>query len=677
MSTARFLPALPVVLAWVLWAHNSGGYFPRSWYPGALGGLVLLAGMALAGRRAVPRSRAVALALALLAGLVAWSYLSLLWSDAPGDGLTSSNKLLVLLLGAWVLALLPWTPRSAATLLMLWVAGVTAVCAISLVEAHGTDRIGDFFIEGRYLDPIGYANGVAALPAMALFGALVLASRRSTPLLVRPLLVGASVLLLEFTILPQSRGSLIGLIVAFPLFVLLAPERLRLVLPALAVAGCTLLALDQILDVYDVATLATVGIENPPPVGPVVDSAAEAMAWTSLLGVGAGGVLVLLDRTVRPGPAGERRLRLGGTVAVVLCALAGVGVAAVNAGSIWDKLDETWHTFRYGGDEDQVATPGQRFTTVYGDQRYDYFSVAFEAFEDRPLTGIGAGAYERRFTRDREGEKPSRYAHDFWLRILGELGLVGFLLLIGFLVAGPGRAAWQRRRAGPEQAAVVAACVCASAYFFVHASFDWLDEFPALAGPAFALPLVALSLVAAVEEAEAPAAQRVAARRWRRPVLAVLGVVGLLAAALAVVPAYVAARYDDRAAAAWTDKPQLAFHDLERAADLAPLSARPPLRAATLAVELGRLDEARDHFAESLEREDTWYGHLGLGMIASIQGKKALARREIRIAYGLNREDPFVSEAFHRVRRGRKVDPATFNRDVEELNRDRFTHPDN
>ena len=53
--------------------------------------------------------------------------------------------------------------------------------------------IGRFFIEGRYLDPIGYANGVSALPAMALFPAFVLAYRRETPALLRPLALAASV----------------------------------------------------------------------------------------------------------------------------------------------------------------------------------------------------------------------------------------------------------------------------------------------------------------------------------------------------------------------------------------------------------------------------------------------------------------------------------------------------
>jgi tetratricopeptide (TPR) repeat protein len=146
---------------------------------------------------------------------------------------------------------------------------------------------------------------------------------------------------------------------------------------------------------------------------------------------------------------------------------------------------------------------------------------------------------------------------------------------------------------------------------------------------------------------------------------------------LAVGPAYLATRYDDRAARTWTANPAAAFRDLDRASDLAPLSARPELRAGTLAVDLDQLGRARRHFEASLDREDTWYAHLSLALIASQEGKKAQARREIEIALTLNREDRFVSEAFRRIRRGRRLDPAAFNKDIEELNRDRFTRPDN
>jgi tetratricopeptide (TPR) repeat protein len=663
-AAAPFLPALPVVVAWVLWGHYNGGYFMRSWYPGALGAIALLTALVVARRRALPASPAVALALGLLAALVAWSYLSLLWNDTPGDGLTASNKFLLYLLMAWILALLPWTPRSAAVLLGAWVAGVTAVSAISLIDAHGTDQIGDFFIEGRYLDPIGYANGVSALPAMAFFAAFVLAYRAETPAPFRPPALAASVLLLEFSLLPQSRGALIGLILTVPLFVLLASDRLRLILPGLVVAGATAVALGPLYDVYDVATEATEGGPNPPAVGPVLDHAVNVVFLTTAVALGAGILIVLLDRAVRPGPERIRQARRGVAVAMGLAAVAAVAVAIASAGTIRDKADEAWDTFKSG--KDTPAQQGARLTTAYADQRYDYFRVAYEAFEAKPLAGIGFGGYERRYTRYRSEEKPSRYAHDLWLRVMGELGVVGLLLLLGFLAAGPGRAAWLRRRLTGEAAALVAAMVCATVYFSLHASFDWLEEFPALAGPAFALPLVALALAAPRERLQ-PRPLRIAAGALTAAVLA--------AALVAVAPAYLASRYDDRGARTWTANPVAAFDDLENASDLAPLSSRPELRAGTLAIDLGRLELARLHFERALDREDTWYAHVSLALIASSRGEKAKARREIRIARTLNREDPFVSEAFRRILRGQKLDPEAFNRDIEKLNRDRFTRP--
>jgi hypothetical protein len=655
---------VPVVAAWVLWGHHNGGYFLRSWYPGALGAIALLTALVVARRRVLPASGAVTLALGLLAGLVAWSYLSLLWNEMPGDGLTASNKFLIYLLTAWILALLPWTPRSVAVVLGAWVAGVTAVCALSLADAHATSRIGDFFIEGRYLDPIGYANGVSALPVMALFPAFVIAYRPETPAPLRPLALAASVLLLEFSLLPQSRGALIGLAVALPLFVLLASDRLRMILPGVVVFAATALTVGPLYDVYDVATKATEGTPNPPAVGPVLDHAVNQVLLTTLLALAAGVVLVILDRAVRPGPVAVHRARRGVAAAMAVAALAGAALAVANGGEIGDKADEAWDTFKSG--KDTPAQQGTRLTTVYADQRYDYFKVAYEAFEEKPLAGIGFGGYERRYTRDRSAEKPSRYAHDLWLRVMGELGLVGILLLLGFMFAAPGRAAWLRRRLDGGRAALVAAMVCSSLYFFVHASFDWLEEFPALASPAFALPLVALALAAP------------ARRTWPRAARIATGALTgalLVAALVAVGPAYLASRYDDRGARIWTADPDAAFDDLERASDLAPLSSRPELRAGTLAVDLGRLTLARRHFERALEREDTWYAHASLALIASSERKKTEARREIRIARTLNREDRFVSEALRRIRRGQRLNPEAFNRDIEKLNRDRFTRP--
>ena len=232
------------------------------------------------------------------------------------------------------------------------------------------------------------------------------------------------------------------MVIAVPLFVLLASDRLRLLLPGLVLIGATALAGGSLYDVYDVATVATQGTPNPPAVGPVLDKAANAVLLTSLLALGLGVALTLLDRAVRPGPVVVERARRGVGVALGLVGLAAVVLALVSSGAIADKADETWTTFKSG--KDTPAKEGARLTTVYADQRYDYFRVAYEAFEEKPVAGIGFGGYERRYTKERDFEKPSRYAHNIWLRVMGELGLVGLLLLAGFLVAGAGRAAWLR-----------------------------------------------------------------------------------------------------------------------------------------------------------------------------------------------------------------------------------------
>jgi hypothetical protein len=665
-AAVPLVPAVPVVLAWVAWAHFDGAYFPRTWYPGALAAVAVAAVVAVAGRRALPAAPLARLALILLAGFVAWSYLAILWSDAPGDGLNSANKLLLYLVVAWLVALLPWTPRSASWLLGAWVAGTVAVCAWSLLDAQGTDRLAHFFVKDRYVDPLGYSNAVSALGAMTFWPAIMLSYRRTTPAALRPLFLAAAVFLLEFSLLPQSRGSLIGLIATLPLFVLLAPERLRLIPVGLVVAGAVALSVRLIYDVYDVGT-AVIFEESRRAVGPVLDDAIARIWLTTLLAGVAGAGLVVLDRLVRPGPRVVHHTRRGVAVALIAVGVLAAGAAIANAGSISDGVTERWDTFKSG--EDTIPHPGARLAGVYADQRYDYWRVGLKGFREHPLAGIGTGGYERYYTIERDLEKPSRYAHDFWLRVLSEAGIVGFLLLLGFLGVALGAAAWRVRGSPAEAAAVTAAAVAASFYFFVHSSFDWIEEFPALASPAFALPFAAL--VAASPAAGAPAP----ATRARRAAAGVALLVALVAAIVALVPAYVSSRYADRATASWTAAPAAAFRDLDRAADLAPLSARPQLRAASLAIALGEYDRAESLLRDSLDREDTWYGHFELALIASKQRRRAEAVREITIAKALNGEDRFVADAFTSIRRGRRVDPERFNRDIADLNRLRFTAP--
>ena len=113
------------------------------------------------------------------------------------------------------------------------------------------------------------------------------------------------------------------------------------------------------------------------------------------------------------------------------------------------------------------------------------------------MLGLGAGNYGRHYDSERRFSKASRYTHDIWLRTLSEGGLVGILLLLGFLAVALGGLLSVRRRGRGDAALLAVAAVAVSIYFFIHASFDWLEEFPALAVPAFAFPLVALVAAAA------------------------------------------------------------------------------------------------------------------------------------------------------------------------------------
>jgi O-antigen ligase len=119
--------------------------------------------------------------------------------------------------------------------------------------------------------------------------------------------------------------------------------------------------------------------------------------------------------------------------------------------------------------------------------RYSYWGVALDTFADRPLLGIGSGAFVVEWLQQRDVDDPTREPHSLYLGTLAELGLVGFAALAAFLagVALSGRELW---RADPGMAA---GPVAALVLWAAHAGIDWDWEMPALT-------LVALALAGAV-----------------------------------------------------------------------------------------------------------------------------------------------------------------------------------
>ena len=102
-----------------------------------------------------------------------------------------------------------------------------------------------------YGSPVGYVNGSVALWMSAVWPALYIARSRPSPLLVRAVALAAAGLFVDLALLGQSRAWLFLMPVAAVVALLLARQRLRLVLAGALVTIAALAILRPLLDVHD------------------------------------------------------------------------------------------------------------------------------------------------------------------------------------------------------------------------------------------------------------------------------------------------------------------------------------------------------------------------------------------------------------------------------------------
>jgi tetratricopeptide (TPR) repeat protein len=315
---------------------------------------------------------------------------------------------------------------------------------------------------------------------------------------------------------------------------------------------------------------------------------------------------------------------------------------------------KTWDEFKLVGAPDQTAAG--HLGAGFGGARYDYYRVALDVWNKHPLAGIGVGNFSEDYIqRGRVGERPTS-PHSIEFGTLVETGIVGAALLLialgGAFVAAGGAA----RRSMPLDRAVAAGGLLTCAYWFVQASADWLWEFPALGGAAFAF----LGLAAGT--AERPTA--VVARGRAGIVAAVVAAVAALAALLSLLGPWTSDIEVRRAADSWTKYPDAAFRQLDRAADLNPLSERPGLLAGGIAVQLGRYDRAHSAFQQVLDRDPrNLTATISLAGLESHAGHRQEALRLLRHALVLAPADQTATTELAAARKGR-LDPRQVAQDL-------------
>jgi tetratricopeptide (TPR) repeat protein len=677
------VPAIVAVALLIVLATDQAGYPLTHWAPGALLVLALL-GLAsiVVPLRLAELPRAVVVALACLALYTAFSFLSMLWADVPGDAWEGADRTLLYLLVFALFACWRQRGESAALLLAGWTLAMAGlgVFAVLHADAAGGGQLRALFGDGRLIYPSGYANANAAQWLMALWPAVLLARSERLAWWLRGALAGGAVVLAEVALLSQSRGSLYATPIMLILVFALLPGRARTFAVLVPVGAGIAAAAPAVLKVGDHLRAGSVQTDN-------VHSATLA---TLLAGL-AVGLLVAAGAAVESrralDPATRRRVhRAVSATALVALVLAVVG-GLIAAGDPVHRVRHAWDTFKSPRGYAANAT-GNRLIGGLGSYRYDFYRVALDEFVAHPLGGIGADNFAQQYLARRRSHETPHYPHSVELRTLTQTGLIGTLLAAAGLIAAliaAARAIGLRtaRDRDPLAGVVAAAAVSVFAYWLVHGSFDWFFEFAGLAAPAFAFLGLACAL-APRRAGEGRAGQRPhedgagqrrldgagrarAPRSIPRPAgVAALALVALLASASLIAP-WLSGLEVDRAASIWTRTPLQAYKRLDDAARLNPFSDQPYLLAGSIALRFEDLARAQDEFRRALDRvPGDSYATLELGAIASSIGHRGQALRLLRRALRLNPRDPLTRTALAQVREGRRIDVAGLNRSILE-----------
>jgi len=569
------------------------------------------------------------LASGLILGLALLSAISSLWSGSVELSVTETDRVLVYLgffLAAFLIAQTDKRRQRFAEGIAIGLALVAFAALASRLLPHALE-LGPALSSGpRLRYPLGYwnADGIVFGIGIAL---LLWMSRRSLTPLLRWFAVGSLPIMMLALYLTYSRGGLLALLVAGGCLLALSHDRLWM-LATLAIG--TLGALPALIAVQDRRGIADF-IEEPGVAG---------QGLTVLLILLAGVALALLLH------AGQRRLeqREGGLTGravelsrnpvvlrrgAVALALVAIGVAVAVGGRAWD---------RFTADDVQFPNqPEQHFGSLSGANRDEFWSVAVDAFGEKPVLGDGAGTYQFAWDELRSDPIPVSEAHSVYLEAFAELGLLGGLLTIALVasILWTGFAAW--RAASGAQQELYAALLAAVLAFAVGAAIDWFWE-TAVLGAIFFLAggVLVAGRCAQLAPAGDPATNGRGERR--RFGLAVAGLAIAWIAALALIgPLLVDREIAASKAAAADGKIESAVEHADTARSIEPWAASPYVQLGLLAQQQGDFPTARERLSEAIEREDrNWVLYYLRSKLEHEAGDPAAVRADLRRAQQLN-----------------------------------------
>lgn len=586
-------------------------------------------------------SREAFLAGGFLAALAGLTLLSMLWADSPERAFAEFNRV-ALYLGIFVLVVVASTRSQVAA----WVDGIAIGIAAVAVLALASRLFPGVFPEGdlpRFLPtaqtrlsyPLNYWNGLAIFSALG-FPLLLRSAVSATTLWRRALAVAPLPVIAAVMYLASSRGGFAAAIFGSVVFVGLAARRW-------AAAGA--LAAGVLGSVAAIAVLVPrTELVNGPLSSDAAASQGRAAAALLLAAcvLCAGGYAVAVryvSRVRAPGPFVGRLA----TASVLVAAL--IGVAASNP-------VERFDTFRQppqglAGEDDFVKA---HLLSGNGSGRWQFWSSALDQFQENPLRGIGAGSYEAWWAQNGTISAFVRDAHSLYLETLGELGLLGLLLLLGAFAMGGVALAERIFRTRAEDRVTLAAVAGGFGAYALVAGIDWMWELTAVSAVGIALlALLTGPATAVVHRPRLRAAELSSpppSSRSRQRLVLGLGllVAGWLFVCAAAIPLFAQLKIRDSQVSVGRGDAGAALSDAHAARKLQPWAASPYLQLALVQEQTGELEDARSSIGQAIDRDPKdWRLWLVAARIETKAEDIVAARRSLARAAELNPRSPLFT----------------------------------
>jgi O-antigen ligase len=599
--------------------------------------LVVLLALGAAGRATL--GRPFWWAMGLIGGLALFSAFSSLWSGSVELSVIEADRVLVYLgffLAAFLIAQTDQRRQRFAEGIGIALIGGALLALASRLLPHVFELGAGPGSGARLGYPFGYWNADGLAFGIGVAFCLWMSRRALAPL--RWVAVGAIPVLLLALYFTYSRGGLLSLLVACGCLIALSHDRLWMLM-TLAVG-----ALGAVPAVLQVQASRSLADNYPDQV--MIDQGVTVLAI--LVGGIALSVLLfaLLRRLERRGGAftgralelsRDRRILRGVAIAGALVA---IGAAIAVGGRAWDQFSKP--------DQQFPGNPAEHFSQINGANRHEFWRVAIDAFEEKPLLGHGAGTYRFSWDQLRHISVPVLDAHSLYLEAFSELGVIGGLLVLGLVgtLLWSGFAAWRAASGRRRELHAILFAACLS--FAVGAAIDWFWEIAA-AGAIFFLATGALVAARCVQLAQARAQGNGSGQGERRRFgLTVGGLALAWIVALALIgPLLVERELDSSNAAAADGNLPVAIDRAETARSIEPWAATPYVQLGVLAESQGEYELAAERIGQAIDREeDNWQLYYVQARIEHKAGDGAAAAADLREAKRLNPEEKCLDEGF-------------------------------